>query len=293
MSLEHRSNFFLIDKPKDFTSQDVCTIIKKKYGYNKVGHSGTLDPLATGLLILATDSYTKLLSYIIEMEKTYDFTVHFGYTSESGDLGTDLVKRDPNYIVNIKDLNNVLNKFIGYTEQVPPMYSAIKVQGKRLYDYARNDEIVDLPKRNIHIENLKINEIINDSKVNFSVTCSKGTYIRSLARDIGEILGVGGVIEDLRRTKIASISVEEAIDISNLPDYDKFELLAYECNKLINITNVEIDNTNIKTIKNGGFLPASLFSKQEECFIVTIDNRIVALYEEYDEMYYKPRKVLI
>ncbi len=293
MSLEHRSNFFLIDKPKDFTSQDVCTIIKKKYGYNKVGHSGTLDPLATGLLILATDSYTKLLSYIIEMEKTYDFTVHFGYTSESGDLGTDLVKRDPNYIVNINDLNNVLNKFIGYTEQVPPMYSAIKVQGKRLYDYARNDEIVDLPKRNIHIENLKINEIINDSKVNFSVTCSKGTYIRSLARDIGEILGVGGVIEDLRRTKIASISVEEAIDISNLPDYDKFELLAYECNKLINITNVEIDNTNIKTIKNGGFLPASLFSKQEECFIVTIDNRIVALYEKYDEMYYKPRKVLI
>ncbi len=227
------------------------------------------------------------------MEKTYDFTVHFGYTSESGDLGTDLVKRDPNYIVNIKDLNNVLNKFIGYTEQVPPMYSAIKVQGKRLYDYARNDEIVDLPKRNIHIENLKINEIINDSKVNFSVTCSKGTYIRSLARDIGEILGVGGVIEDLRRTKIASISVEEAIDISNLPDYDKFELLAYECNKLINITYVEIDNTNIKTIKNGGFLPASLFSKQEECFIVTIDNRIVALYEKYDEMYYKPRKVLI
>ncbi len=293
MSLEHRYNFFLIDKPKDFTSQDVCTIIKKKYGYNKVGHSGTLDPLATGLLILATDSYTKLLSYIIEMEKTYDFTVHFGYTSESGDLGTDLVKRDPNYIVNINDLNNVLNKFIGYTEQVPPMYSAIKVQGKRLYDYARNDEIVDLPKRNIHIENLKINEIINDSKVNFSVTCSKGTYIRSLARDIGEILGVGGVIEDLRRTKIASISVEEAIDISNLPDYDKFELLAYECNKLINITNVEIDNTNIKTIKNGGFLPASLFSKQEECFIVTIDNRIVALYEKYDEMYYKPRKVLI
>ena len=271
----------------------MCTIIKKKYGYNKVGHSGTLDPLATGLLILATESYTKLLSYIIEMEKTYDFTVRFGYTSESGDLGTDLVKRDPNYIVNIKDLNNVLNNFIGYSEQVPPMYSAIKVQGKRLYDYARNDEIVDLPKRNIHIENLKINEIINDSKVNFSVTCSKGTYIRSLARDIGEMLGVGGVIENLRRTKIASISVEEATDITNLPDYDKFELLAYECNKLINITNVEIDNTNIKTIKNGGFLPSSLFPKQEECFIVTIDNRIVALYEEYDEMYYKPRKVLI
>ncbi len=293
MSLEHRANFFLIDKPKDFTSQDVCTIIKKKYGYNKVGHSGTLDPLATGLLILATDSYTKLLSYIIEMEKTYDFTVRFGYTSESGDLGTDLVKRDPNYIVNIKDLNNVLNKFIGYSEQVPPMYSAIKVQGKRLYNYVRNNEMVEIPKRNIHIQDLKINEIISDSKVNFSVTCSKGTYIRSLARDIGEMLGVGGVVEDLRRTKIASISVEEATDIANLPEYDKFELLAYECKKLINITNVEIDNTNIKTIKNGGFLPASLFSKQEECFIVTIDNRIVALYEEYDEMYYKPRKVLI
>ena len=293
MSLEHRANFFLIDKPKDFTSQDVCTIIKKKYGYNKVGHSGTLDPLATGLLILATESYTKLLSYIIEMEKTYDFTVRFGYSSESGDLGTDLVKRDPNYIVNINDLNNVLSKFIGYSEQVPPMYSAIKVQGKRLYNYARNNEMVELPKRNIHIQNLTINEIINESTVNFSVTCSKGTYIRSLARDIGEMLGVGGVTENLRRTKIASISVEEATDIANLPDYDKFELLAYQYKKLINITNVEIDNTNIKTIKNGGFLPSSLFPKQEECFIVTIDSRIVALYEEYDEMYYKPRNVLI
>ena len=293
MRLDHKANFFLIDKPENFTSQDVCTIIKKKYGYTKVGHSGTLDPLATGLLILATNSYTKLLSYLIEMDKTYDFTVRFGYTSDSGDLGTDLIEGDPHYKVNENDLNVVLDKFIGEVEQVPPMYSAIKVKGKRLYKYARNNEIIDMPTRNIKIHNLKVNQIINDSKVQFSVTCSKGTYIRSLAKDIGEMLGAGGVVEELRRTGIDTISVDEAIGLSKLPDYEEFELRSYGHNKLINMANIDIDITNIDTIQNGGFLQSSIFIDQEECYLVTIENRVVALYERYNDKYYKPRNVLI
>ena len=293
MQLDPKPNFYLIDKPEGYTSQDVCSVIKKKYDYSKVGHSGTLDPLATGLLVIATDTYTKLLSYVIDLDKTYNFTVMFGYSSESSDLGSRLVEEKPNFEINKDELNEILSKFKGDIIQIPPLYSAIKVKGKRLYQYAKSKKKVDIPSREISIKKLEINEYISPNTVNFNVTCSKGTYIRSLGRDIGNMLGVGGVIVELRRTKIDKLSVDEAVEITKLPSYKEFELLSHGYKKLINMRNIEIDIANINIIKNGGFLESAVFPGQEECYIVTIDNKVIALYERYNNNYYKPRNVLI
>ena len=293
MQLNHRPNFFLIDKPEGYTSQDVCSVIKQKYGYLKVGHSGTLDPLATGLLVIATDSYTKLLTYVINLDKTYNFTVKFGYTSESHDLGTELVKVKSNFEINKDQLNKIVSEFIGDRKQVPPLYSAIKVKGKRLYEYAKSNHEVEIPTREITINNLEIEEFKSNNTVNFNVTCSKGTYIRSLGRDIGNMLGVGGVIVQLRRTKIQDLSVNKAIGIKQLPNYENFELYSCEYKKLINMRNIDIDIANINIIKNGGFLESSKFPDKEESYLVTNNNKVVAIYERFDDNYYKPRNVLI
>ena len=152
MQLDHKANFFLIDKPSSYTSQDICTILKRKYGFNKIGHSGTLDPLATGLLIIATNSYTKLLTYVIQMNKCYDFIAKFGYKSESGDVNSDVHITDVGLVIQENIINESIKKFIGEIEQKPPIYSAIKVKGKRLYKYARENKEVEIPKRRVVIK---------------------------------------------------------------------------------------------------------------------------------------------
>lgn len=292
MQLDHKANFFLIDKPSSYTSQDICTILKRKYGFNKVGHSGTLDPLATGLLIIATNSYTKLLTYIIQMNKCYDFIAKFGYKSESGDVNSDVHRTDVGLVIQENIIKESLNKFIGEIEQKPPIYSAIKVKGKRLYKYARENMDVEIPKRKVFIKSLKLNKVVNDNEASFSVCCSKGTYIRSLVQDIAKSIGTNAVVKELRRTKIENISVKGLIDFEEILTNKDYQLEPIAYNKILNMDSIQIEDKELNNISNGNFLSADYFPKNQECLVIH-KKKVIAVYEKFNDFKYKPVKVLI
>ena len=155
MKLEKISNFYLVNKPRNWTSQDLCTVFKKKYSFSKVGHSGTLDPNASGLMLLATNKYTKLFDYLKDTNKTYEFEALFGVESDSFDTDTDVREVES---INLKllqqELDDGIASLTGKIKQTPPIYSAIKVDGKRLYKYARQNKNVEIPEREVEVLSL-------------------------------------------------------------------------------------------------------------------------------------------
>lgn len=219
-----KSGIILIDKKSEMTSQDVLNILKKKYK-NKYGHCGTLDPLATGLLVVTTGNATKLSKYILGEDKEYIAEIVFGIYTDTLDITGDIISKDENFILDEEKFKKVVSEFIGKIEQVPPIYSAIKHKGKKLYELARKSkgkdenfiDILNKKKRNICIYNIEILNIDTyANKVKIKIKCSSGTYIRSLARDIGEKLGTSGCIYSLRRTKIGKLDVLDAYNMDNI-----------------------------------------------------------------------------
>jgi len=216
----------LIDKPLGWTSFKVVYQIRKASGAKKVGHAGTLDPLATGLLILATGKKTKEISEFQCYDKTYSGTIILGRTSPSMDMETEPDSFSPVTGINEEDIYNTRDKFLGKIQQIPPMFSAIKFGGKTMYNLARKGKVVELAPREIEIKSFKITGI-NIPEVSFEIICSKGTYIRSIADDFGRKLGCGGVLGSLRRLKIGNYSVNEAFTMSEiLPLFDKSSISA-------------------------------------------------------------------
>ena len=212
---------FLIDKPIDWTSFDtvnfVRALFKRFYGIRKlkVGHAGTLDPLATGLLILCTGPMTKQIEDFQAQIKTYTGTMLLGQTNPTFDLESEPDQFFPTEGVTEEQIDVARKKFIGDIKQHPPKYSAIKIKGKRAFDYARSDEEIELKARDIHIEDFKIS-MERFPELDFEVTCSKGTYIRSLAHDFGRELGNGACLKSLRRTRIGDFRVEDAWQLEDL-----------------------------------------------------------------------------
>ncbi len=209
----------LIDKPLEWTSfQAVNKIrwhIKKKFGLKKikVGHAGTLDPLATGLLIICTGKETKNIATYQGLKKEYTGTFTLGSTTPSYDLETAIEKTYPTEHITEEMLTKATLNFIGEINQKPPLFSAIKKDGKRMYELARKGETVEIESRKISISEFKLTTIKIPS-IDFKVVCSKGTYIRSLANDFGKVLNSGAHLSALRRTKIGEFSVEDALSIS-------------------------------------------------------------------------------
>jgi tRNA pseudouridine55 synthase len=212
----------LFDKPLNWTSFDVVNKIRYAIRKNinqkniKVGHAGTLDPLATGLLILCTGKMTKNIDQIQAQTKEYVAELHLGAITPSYDLETipqDF--KDISHITN-ENIQDILPQFTGKIQQKPPIFSAIKIDGKRLYEHAHkgNYDAVEIPSREILIESIEILEI-NFPKIKINVVCSKGTYIRTLAHDIGQVLGVGAYLSALERTKIGNYDIKNAIQISD------------------------------------------------------------------------------
>ncbi len=210
----------LIDKPLEWTSFQVVNkirwLIRKEFQLKKlkVGHAGTLDPLATGLLILCTGKFTKKIDTYQAQQKEYTGTFTLGATTPSYDLETEIDKTFAISEITEAQIHEVTKQFIGEIEQQPPVFSALKKDGKRLYEFARAGEEVEVPKRKITISAFEITSI-NLPKVDFRVVCSKGTYIRSLAHDFGKALHNGAHLSALRRTKIGDFSVEDAVSIEN------------------------------------------------------------------------------
>jgi len=208
----------LIDKPLEWTSFQVVNKLRWhiRQAFNlkkiKVGHAGTLDPLATGLLIICTGKMTKQIDTFQGQIKTYTGTFVLGSTTPSYDLETAIDQEFPTAHITPALIHKTTAQFIGEIDQFPPVFSALKKEGKRLYEFARAGESVKINSRKVTIEEFKITKI-EGLKVNFSVTCSKGTYIRSLAHDFGKALESGAHLSTLRRTKIGDFSVEKAISI--------------------------------------------------------------------------------
>ncbi|WP_312557551.1 tRNA pseudouridine(55) synthase TruB [Empedobacter brevis] len=209
---------FLIDKPLDWTSFDVVNKIRwnirKAYDLKKikVGHAGTLDPKATGLLLVCTGKWTKRIDEFQAQEKTYTGTIKLGVTTPTYDLESEEDQTFPTTHLTEEIIQEATNQFIGEIEQFPPMHSAIKVDGKRLYELARDGQEIERKARRVTIHDFKITKI-NLPFVDFEVNCSKGTYIRSLAYDFGKVVNSGGYLTALRRTKIGNFDV---IDAENL-----------------------------------------------------------------------------
>lgn len=212
---------FLIDKPLDWTSFDVVNlvraVIKRYHGIRKlkVGHAGTLDPLATGLLILCTGKMTKQIDNFQAQEKTYTGTMLLGQTTPTFDLESEPNAFYPTDSITAEMMEEARKKIVGDIMQRPPKFSAIKIQGKRAFDYARSDEEVALKERLIHIDDFRI-DATNFPKIDFEVRCSKGTYIRSLVNDFGLALNNGACLISLRRTKIGEFSVDNARNLDDL-----------------------------------------------------------------------------
>ena len=214
----------LIDKPTDWTSFDtvnfIRALIKRFYKIPKlkVGHAGTLDPLATGLLILCTGKKTKQIEEYQAKIKTYTGTILLGQTTPTFDLESEPDQTFPTDGITAEQIEAARQKFIGDIKQYPPKYSAIKIKGKRAFDYARSDEEIELKAREIHIDDFRLN-LDRFPELDFEVTCSKGTYIRSLAHDLGKELGNGACLKSLRRTSIGDFSVEDAWQLEDLKQH--------------------------------------------------------------------------
>ncbi len=208
----------LVDKPYKWSSFQLVNkirwLIKKKFDLKKlkVGHAGTLDPLAKGLMIVASGKKTKQIVYYQNLDKTYVGTFILGSTTKSHDLETPINKIYKVDHISLKDLKEVKKKFIGIIKQTPPVFSAIKKDGKRLYEYARSNEKVLIPEREIHIKKLDF-DIQNFPEIKFTVECSKGTYIRSLVSDIGKSLDSGAHLTSLCREKIGDYLLKDAMSL--------------------------------------------------------------------------------
>lgn len=209
----------IINKPKGFTSQDVVSKVKGILKVKKAGHTGTLDPMATGVLPVLLGNYTKLSKYLIEHNKTYIATIKLGEKRETGDLeGKVVEKKDVDLnLLSGNNVKNILDSFLGKQKQIPPMYSAIKVNGKKLYEYAREGKKVNVEPRNIEIYNINLLEInIKNYEIKFEVNCSKGTYIRVLCEDIAQKLNTVGYMLDLTRILVDNFSIKDAINFETL-----------------------------------------------------------------------------
>ena len=248
----------LIDKPTSWTSHDVVAKVRKAVGTKKVGHAGTLDPLATGLLVLGIESGTKLLTFLVGADKTYEATIRLGQQTISDDSESGVIKSaDPDEIAKISDgdVAREIAKLTGVIMQTPSSVSAIKVDGKRAYDLVRAGEEVQLKSREVKIHSFEILSFTRVSgflDLQVRVECSSGTYIRALARDLGNLLGVGGHITALRRTKVGHFDVTEANSIEELDEL-RVTGLATAAKQLFPV--IELTDSEVTDLVHGKRIP--------------------------------------
>lgn len=208
----------LIDKPAYMTSQDCLAVLKQKLQVKKIGHTGTLDPIATGLMIVLVNEATKLSNFILTLDKTYLATMQLFIRTDTGDISGKVLETSPAFKLSEESIRRVFNAFddIQY-EQVVPLYSAVKKEGRKLYEYAYKNQPVELPKRMVRIKRLKFISYSNNF-IQFQVTCSKGTYIRALIEDLAAALKTVATMTNLRRIQQSDFSVQDALLLDNITD---------------------------------------------------------------------------
>ena len=277
------NGILLINKPKGITSSDVVVKLRKILNTKKIGHTGTLDPLAQGLLVVTIGEATKISSILIEHNKEYIATFKLGIKTDTYDTEGKVLEK--NIVPKDLDIEKMILSFKGTYLQEVPIYSAVKVNGKKLYEYARNNIEVELPKREVNIEEIEVLDISNDL-VKIKCKVSKGTYIRSLINDIGIKLGCGATMTDLIRTKVDNFSIDNSYTLEDVSNNNY---------KLINIENcldypkIIVDKELEFKISNGVKLD-NLFDIKDRVIFLNKDNKLLGIYEK-DHNKLKPFRI--
>ena len=297
---------FNIYKEKGFTSHDVVAIVRRTIHMKKVGHTGTLDPDAEGVLPVCVGKATKLSDVIMDGRKSYRAMLRLGITTTTEDASGEVLEtKEVDF--NEEKIREVVASFIGRLEQVPPMYSAVKVNGKKLYELAREGKEIERKSRTIEVYDIRIRQFLPPDRVEIDVDCSKGTYIRTLCSDIGKALGCGGHMAELLRTRTGAFSLENAIkldELKALAEQEKAEevLLTME-EALEDFPMVKVSEKSQKFLYNGGKIQERFLTEKpavltEGEIVVTYDyeNNLVGLYEikkEENNYFIKPFKMLV
>lgn len=276
MKLES-NGILVIKKDKGYTSRDVVNIISKEFGTKKVGHNGTLDPLATGVLVICLNRYTKLNELLSSNVKEYIAEVTLGIKTDTLDIEGTLLEEKETF-VNKEDLKKTLKKYETTYEQEVPIYSAVKVNGKKLYEYARSGEKVILPKKKVTIKKIELLDF-NENKFTFKCLVSKGTYIRSLIRDILNDLGVIGTMSNLTRTKQGIFDIENSYSLEDVRKGNYKLLLVKD---VLNIDKVTVSDKLKFKVLNGNKVKGNYSDK---VLFLDEDGKELAIYKKDNDDY--------
>jgi len=212
-----KEGYLIVNKPDGFTSHDIVARIRRQFKMRRVGHAGTLDPLATGVLIILLGRSTKLFERFSSFDKGYLATLILGTSTNSADIEGQIIKQQPYKHITRREVEDAFRRFVGDIKQRPPMFSAVKFKGKKLYQLARQGIEIEREPRNVSVRSLELIEF-NPPEIKFTVECSKGTYIRQLAHDIGDLLGCGACISQIQRTKVGSFNIKDAIKVEDVDE---------------------------------------------------------------------------
>jgi len=270
------NGIILIDKPKDYTSHDVVAVIKKK-SHEKVGHTGTLDPNATGVLPLLIGKATGISKYLINHDKTYIATLKLGIKTDTADGEGKVLEEKEVPDLQIEDIQKALDKLMGKQEQVPPMYSAIKVNGKKLYEYARQGKEIEVKARTIEIYDTKLIEYKKeDAEVVFEISCSKGTYIRTVCEKVAENLNTFGYMKELRRTRVGEFDIQNTVNIEDIksnPELLEKNIITIE-KFFESKEQIELNNKELELFLNGVKLSKD---KENNIYRIYNNNQFIGL----------------
>lgn len=263
---------FVVNKPRSFTSRDVVNKLSKILKIKKIGHTGTLDPIATGVLVCLTGKYTKLVDLLTSLDKEYIAEIKAGIKTDTGDITGNVIEVK-NKAISKSDVEKVFVEFPKKYLQTVPKYSAVKINGKKLYEYARENIEVELPKREVNIYSLELIEF-NEDIIKFRTHVSKGTYIRTLIEDICDNLGIVGTMNSLVRTKQGKFDISDA---KTLEEIEKNSLKGKNIHEFLDYPCVNINDNEIKKVVNGGKIKNNYNIKDK--VILMRDNVDLAIYE--------------
>lgn len=276
------NGILVVNKQKNVTSHDVVNQIRKIFNTKKVGHVGTLDPISTGVLVILLGNTTKLAPFLENDSKEYIARIRFGISTDSYDITGNILETKKEFTLDSHQIDSCLKQMIGVQNQKPPIYSAVKVSGKKLYEYARNNKEVEIPTREIEIYKAeRISDIVVTEEevycdVNFYV--SKGTYIRSIIDDLGKMLDIPCCMEELKRVKSGKFLIEQSYEIDEIK-IGNFQLINPMEILDMPIVNVEKNSDTYKKAINGMKISPNIFEQKPNRFAVSCDEKLIAIYE--------------
>lgn len=280
----NKSGIIILNKPSGLTTNHLIQKIKKKLNVKKIGHAGTLDPLATGVVICLINSGTKLSDYFLNENKAYEVSMKLFKATDTYDSDGEVIEEQTKFTITQANVEEVISKFNGLTyDQEPPIYSAIKVNGKKLYEYARENQVVKIDKRKITINSLTLNSYLND-EISMTVYCSKGTYIRSLVVDIAKELNTIAHVTRLNRIESGNFKIQDAVTMEECELTDIINM--YDAMKIANFEIIEVQETT--NIEHGKKI--ELMTDNDLVFISNTNQELIACYEREKENTFKCRR---